>query len=187
MTAHAQTSDRTECLAAGMNDYVSKPVNPAHLREAVLRWLPARQAGNASPIQNEISMTRSQSSSPVVFDRAGFSNRMGNDEEFMQDVVREFLLDMPNQIAALRDLINSQDAREAGRKAHLIKGAAANVGGDRMRAVAFEMEQAGKAGDLELMFAAMDDLDAQFLKLKDEITAAARPAEGKDVPVTSER
>ncbi len=175
MTAHAQATDRDACIASGMNDYVSKPVNPTLLTEAILRWLPDWQLSNAAPIQNEISLP-SQSSSPVVFDRAGLLNRAMDDQEFMQELIREFLIDTPKQIEILRTLIDCKNSQEAGRKAHLIKGAASNVGGDAMRAVAYEMEQAGKAGDLDLMIAAIDDLEAQFLKLSIAMTADTQTA-----------
>ncbi|MBM4341680.1 MAG: Hpt domain-containing protein, partial [Deltaproteobacteria bacterium] len=61
------------------------------------------------------------------------------------------------------------DAAGAERQAHTIKGASANVGGERLRAVALELEQAGKAGDLESIKTRMDELAASFAELKDSI------------------
>jgi HPt (histidine-containing phosphotransfer) domain-containing protein len=99
------------------------------------------------------------------------SSRLLGDEELMSAVIAEFLMDTPRQIAALRVLIDLKDATAAGRKAHLIKGSASNVGGEAMRAVAYELEQAGKGGDLEVLAAGVDDLEREFLGLKDALQA----------------
>jgi HPt (histidine-containing phosphotransfer) domain-containing protein len=100
---------------------------------------------------------------------------MMHDEEFMQEVMREFLLDTPGQIADLRNRIASGDAREAGRRAHQIKGAAANVGGEAMRVLASAIEEAGKAGDLEPMLAAADELERQFVLLGNAMNEDGAP------------
>ncbi len=176
MTAHAQASFRDECIAAGMNDYLSKPVNPEALKETILRWLPARKAGDVASIPKEIPQQQPQTLSPLVFDRAGLLNRTMDDEEFMQEVMREYLTDTPRQMEALRSLIEARDALEAGRKAHQIKGAAANVGGEAMRAIAFEMEEAGKAGEMELLIAGMDELEIQFQRLRKAMIESSRLA-----------
>jgi len=119
--------------------------------------------------------------SPVVFDRAGFADRMMNDEDFMRDVMREFLRDTPCQIAELRNLIRSGDAREAGRRAHQIKGAAASGGGEALRAVASAIEVAGGGGDLEPMMATIDELELQFVTLGNAMNEALQPASRRDI------
>jgi HPt (histidine-containing phosphotransfer) domain-containing protein len=103
-------------------------------------------------------------------------SRLMDDEELMSEVIGEFLIDTPKQIAALRTLIELKDAKGAGLKAHLIKGSASNVGGEAMRAVAYEMEQAGKAGDLEVIASGVEDLEYQFLRLRNALmTQEVRP------------
>ena len=71
-----------------------------------------------------------------------------NDEDLARVVTESFLDDIPRQIEALRGYLDAWDAPGAERQAHTIKGASANVGGEALRALAFEMEKAGKAGDL---------------------------------------
>jgi HPt (histidine-containing phosphotransfer) domain-containing protein len=123
------------------------------------------QAPEAPMIRDAAADPDGPGPSAVVFDRAGFADRMMNDEEFMRDVLREFLLDAPGQIADLRSLIDRGDAREAGRRAHQIKGAASNVGGEAMREVAQAMEEAGGDSDLERLMASIDELERQFVLL----------------------
>jgi PAS domain S-box-containing protein len=176
VTAHARQVDRLDCIAAGMNDYISKPVTQAALAETMLRWLPKEGSGDAASAPSTTSPPFPESQAAVVFDRAGMLSRLMDDEELMSEVIGEFLIDTPKQIAALRTLIELKDAKGAGLKAHLIKGSASNVGGEAMRAVAYEMEQAGKAGDLEMIAAGVEDLEYQFLRLRDALmTQEVRP------------
>lgn len=171
LTAHARESDRKDCVAAGMDDYLSKPVTAAALIETVLRWLPKGVNKGRVSSRKETSPATPKCEALPVFDREGMSSRLLGDEELMSAVIAEFLMDTPRQIAALRVLIDLKDATAAGRKAHLIKGSASNVGGEAMRAVAYELEQAGKGGDLEVLAAGVDDLEREFLGLKDALQA----------------
>ena len=83
--------------------------------------------------------------------------RMMDDEDLARTVAEGFLEDIPRQIEALRGYLEAGDAPGAERQAHTIKGAAANMGGEHLREVAFEMEKAGKAGDLEREFARLKE------------------------------
>jgi CheY-like chemotaxis protein/HPt (histidine-containing phosphotransfer) domain-containing protein len=176
MTARAMLGDRERCLAAGMNDYLTKPVSLQASAEALDKWLPQRSlesgARNAEPGQEReraaaggCPSSRSSSNSPLIFDKAAIMTRLADDEEVVQVVIRVFLKDMPRQIEALMVALQAGDAAGAGSQAHAIKGAASNVGGDALRAVAFEMEEAGRAGDLETVAARLPEMEAQFVRL----------------------
>ena len=112
-------------------------------------------------------------SSSVVFDREGMLERLMNDEEMARVVIEIFLDDMPCQIDSLRRYLDASDASGAARQAHLLRGAAATVGGEALCALACEMENAGKTGDLGFVAARMDDLECQFLRLKTAMKKAA--------------
>jgi HPt (histidine-containing phosphotransfer) domain-containing protein len=151
MTAHAMQGDREHCIEAGMSDYLSKPMSPQALAEVLARWLPKS----------------SDELAPVVFDRAGMLGRLLNDEDLAQEVMATFLDDTPRQIQALRGYLDAWDAPGAERQAHTLKGASATVGGETLRALASEMEKAGKAGDLGSVAARMNDLEREFVRLKE--------------------
>jgi PAS domain S-box-containing protein len=167
MTAYAMQGDRERCVEAGMNDYVSKPVLFQALTEVLARWLPKKDDESGMLNAGETPPLILHSSLPVVFDRAGMLERLMNDEDLAQVVMESFLDDIPRQIEALRRYLDAWDAPSAERQAHTIKGASANVGGEALRALAFEMEKAGKAGDLGSVRARMDDLEREFVRLKE--------------------
>ena len=170
MTAHAMQGDREICLKAGMDDYVSKPVLPLALADALGKWLPkekdsgTKKTGGESP---SLPMTGAPGS--VVFDRAGMLSRLMDDEELVRSVAECFLDDIPRQIVALKGRLEVGDAAGAACLAHAVKGASANVGGEALRAEAFAMEQAAKAGDLSAVTARMAGLEAQFGRLRDAL------------------
>jgi HPt (histidine-containing phosphotransfer) domain-containing protein len=168
MTAHALQGDRERCLESGMNDYVSKPLSAHDLSEVLARWLPGTDDKPGALC--EIESLLPASTPPVVFDRDGMLDRLMNDENLSHLVVDAFLEDIPGQIETLRRCLNHSDAAGAARQAHLLKGAAANVGGEALRAVAIDLETAGNLGNLSSIAARMDDLDRQFVRLREAMT-----------------
>ena len=155
MTAHAMQGDRERCLAAWMNDYVAKPVSPEALADVLNKWLP-----------RETKSATEQAPETPVFDRAGMISRLMDDENLARKVIQGFLEDIPRRISALRGCLEAGDEKGAGLQAHTIKGAAANVGGERLRAVALEMEKAAIAGDLSAVKIRMAELETQFELVK---------------------
>lgn len=171
MTAHAMQGDRERCMEAGMNDYVSKPVSPKNLAEVLAKWLPKRESKGVMQKSGGKSVELEEDPQPslMVFDRAALLDRLMGDEEIVAEIMEAFLTDMPQQIGALRNYLEVGDAAGAERQAHTIKGAAANVGGEVLAALASELEQAGKTGDLERILSKLPMLQTAFENLKAEI------------------
>ena len=194
MTAHALAGDRESCLEAGMNDYVTKPVSPRALSEALGRWLPRGAATPRSvPAASESAGPKSagpKSAGPAapatgkevelpVFDRAGMLARMMGDEELARLVVDGFLEDVPTHVEALKCCLESDDATGALRAVHTIKGASANVGGEALRAAALETERAGQSGGMKAIIARVPILESQLARLSEAMRNFAGP-EGAD-------
>jgi HPt (histidine-containing phosphotransfer) domain-containing protein len=108
---------------------------------------PGEPDGRAPGSQHD----ESSDAGPVVWDQAGMMDRLMEDEELVHAVLQEFMLDLPSQVERLQRRVREEDPYQVGRQAHAIKGMAANAGAEAVRAVAYDLEQAGDAGDMELI------------------------------------
>ncbi len=164
MTAHAMKGDREQCIEAGMDDYISKPIAPGALAAALDKWL----GRDPQPHPKAATATGASGTSekPPVFDRQSLLKLLLGDEELAKEIIVGFLEDLPTQIDTLKRHVDAGDTREAGSVGHSIKGAAANVGGMAFSSVAADIERAGKAGRLEEIAALLPALERQFELLK---------------------
>jgi CheY-like chemotaxis protein len=182
MTASAMEQDRKRCLDAGMDDYIAKPVTPESLARMIKKWLagPGPSRADAPQGRRSLSAEAAPSTNPdvmvamvaMVFDETALLERVMGDVTLAREVVAGFLGDIPKQIESLKSYLQASDAEGAERQAHTIKGAAAVVGGDVLRNLAFRLEEASKAGDLATVAGSLGELVDQFARLKQAMEAS---------------
>ncbi|MDI6451897.1 response regulator, partial [Anaerobaca lacustris] len=189
MTANAMQGDREKCLDAGMNDYLAKPVNPRALAEVLTRWLGQKpevfaneaavsevsengQASLPSGTSEEKGLDGPGSScraADVCFDTTALVERCMGDILLSEEILSIFLSDIPRQIDTLRQYLANDELQGATRQAHSIKGAAANVGAESLRDLAFNMETAGHHQDMVTMKTLLSELEQEFLQIEDAV------------------
>ncbi len=178
MTAHAMQGDRERCLAEGMDDYVSKPLAIDVLANVLERWLPggrqderddAPEGGGRAAGTPSVPLSKKQDEERAVFDKHALLGRLLGNEQLAREIARQFIKELPDMIARLREHMNAEEATNIERQAHAIKGAAANVGGEALRKVAFEIEEAARSGYVGSIRERIGDLDAERERLQKAI------------------
>jgi PAS domain S-box-containing protein len=161
MTANALPEDREACFAAGMNDYVAKPIRAEELAAALKRVKPlANGDGGAVAVAH------------VSLDDGALGNLrdLGGDE-FLGEVIDAFLADAPAMLATLRRSLDSQNSEELRRAAHTLKSNGATLGAAEFAELCRALEQRAKAGELDGASELVDRIEQEYRPLEEALSA----------------
>ncbi|GAA3245013.1 hypothetical protein GCM10017691_51760 [Pseudonocardia petroleophila] len=137
VTADALPGDREACLAAGMDDHLSKPLRPAELAAALRRCVPPA----ADPPTPDLPAPHPPVLDPSALD--DLRELVGGDPEALSGLVEDFLAETPPLLDALRTAVASGDAAAARRAAHTLRGVGAVFGATRLAQLCLRAETTG--------------------------------------------
>jgi CheY-like chemotaxis protein len=174
LTANAMEGDRERCLAAGMDDYVAKPLDPRSLLEKVGEWvLAADERQGAAP---EPAAEPAPGPHDAVLDLEQAMSWLDGDSELLARLAGAFLEQSPQQLTEIRQAARSGDAEVLERAAHTLKGSAASFGAEPLRQAAYDVEQAGRGGNLDAVEQLLDTLEAELRKVEQALQALCEEA-----------
>ena len=157
MTAYAAAEDRDNCLAAGMDDYLSKPAKPAQML-AMLQ----RHCAGVTQAETVPATVQSQEAELPVFARDDLLERLGGAEAMLPRFIEMYRKGVAASMAALEEAIASENTDNVRMHAHAIKGSSANIGALQIREIAARLEEAAKAGDIGGAPLALSSLKAKL-------------------------
>ncbi|MGE0084535.1 MAG: transporter substrate-binding domain-containing protein [Desulfococcaceae bacterium] len=171
MTANVTKEDRQKCLDAGMNDYISKPLDSDKIISVISRMCEAElnqtynaeclifndecgvnSANISSSVQTEAMAGYAEASSTLqilqteIFNRQNFLNRVGGDDVILREILSGMPEHLSGEIKKLRAAAERNDSEKIRFYAHKIRGISANISAERISAIACQIELAGKEG-----------------------------------------
>jgi CheY-like chemotaxis protein len=153
MTAHALVEERQRCLDAGMNDHVSKPIDPDRLLSTLLRWAKPRPQEAREP--QEPFRTERASDEVILPEIAGINladglKRVAGNRRLYRDLLGQFAAKQGNAAAEISTALEKGDHALAERIVHTVKGVAGNIGIMEVHSVAERLEKALRDGEINI-------------------------------------
>ena len=176
MTAHASADDSKKCLAAGMDDYITKPVRLETLAAAIRRVLSAPVDPSAAlpdPAATATSGSVAVGETPAV-DAAAMASLYAKGD-LLKQLIKIFNQEVPEQLEQIARSLTQLDTANAALLAHNLKGTAATFGAARMREFASEIEQTAEAGEPEKAAAGLQRLRVECARVQQALEVEQLP------------
>ncbi len=177
ITANALQGDREACLAAGMDDYLSKPFTQAQLAGVIGRWIALPLASNVHhdeaaptlPAEAREVIQRDVINARALENIRALSHKGG--DALVRKVIAAYVGDVPQHLLTLRQAVGGQDADTVRRVAHSLKSASANVGADTLARLCKDLEQMGRAACVTGAATLLTDMEEEFQAVRQSLNA----------------
>jgi PAS domain S-box-containing protein len=183
MTANALDGDRERCIEAGMDDYLSKPLDQKTLAAVVRQWLRvAVPAPTPGPVpESESPPANARVGKVVNPERLAELEELADpaDPEWLREIVHKFLDDAQARIVRIAASIEMADPASIPELAHTLKGSAGNLGAEVMASVCKDLQSAGEKGDMDSVMRLATELHGAFGDVRSALEARYHTVEQK--------
>ncbi len=169
MTAHALKGDREKCLAAGMDDYLSKPARLNEIEQAIRRVT----LGSTLKAESHDAPCKPSVSDKALWDRAAALDRLGGDESLLDELIELFFNDYPVLARRLTEALARGDIASLREPAHKLKGSLGALGLPGTADLAQEIETASQVEDATAAVGLIDRFMAEIEMLQDVMRPTA--------------
>jgi two-component system, sensor histidine kinase and response regulator len=191
MTAHAMVEDREKSLAGGMNDHITKPIDPDKLFEALVKWIPIKERGTSSNTKKSTELNKRPllpETLPGIDLKVALKNLSGN-STLLHKLLVEFYQDNKNSIPVIRKTLK-EDRQVVKRAAHTLKGIGGTIGAETLQSAALALETAidrEQTSDLKILVSDLEQSLTPILNglegLHRETVSAAKLKDKEKLPV----
>jgi two-component system, sensor histidine kinase and response regulator len=192
MTAYAQEGAREKCFAAGMDDYISKPVRLEVLEAALARWVPLKQAASSHNGFSTAAAALSCESidSEVMLELLDLS-RSYTAGDFLGELIDMFYGELSSRLASIREASSHHQLVELDERAHELKGSCLSLGLARMAALCSQVEALAREGTSEGAQAILDQIEREAgvvrpLLEQERVRAVRKPQPPQELSMSSD-
>jgi CheY-like chemotaxis protein len=178
-TAHAMTGDREKSLEAGLNDYLSKPIDPDRLYSVLVKWIKPKERQVSDQPDSRISKKNTDEEILVPPDMPGIMVKsglagVGGNARLYRDILIRFYRDHSNATKQIKNALEKGDIELAQRLAHTIKGVSGSIGAQELHKSARELEASIRHGHFVEIKGLLGDFDNALAKVLDSLKGLAR-------------
>jgi CheY-like chemotaxis protein len=166
MTASAMQEDRDQCLEAGMDDFLSKPVRKEDLMAMLERWI-----NPESQELKKLETTEVTSSSVIHLDQEYLHQLSDNDTDFEQELLQVFIHNLSNILAKSDLALQNQDFQTIAANAHQLKGSSGNIGAANLHHLFRDLEEQARQQNLETTHLLLQDIEQALIQFSTYIKA----------------
>jgi PAS domain S-box-containing protein len=173
ITANAMPGDRERCLAAGMDDYLAKPLNLEEVEAVVERWLPS------APVPDAVAGPEETGQASRVIDYGKLLQAFHGDRAIVDELVELYIDTTRPLLEQLRQAVESCDGTLTARHAHELKGASTYITAEQMTSLARSLEAAAREERWREALDLLDEMEPAFIRVLAEVNSMATAPAGE--------